>query len=79
VPLDTTVGDGETELLTILAPGIEVEAGQTQPTDGEVFQGMTDFEDAQRAAGELGTDIHWRIGIFELEGTLAGNTEAGSA
>jgi hypothetical protein len=76
VPLDAAVGHGETELPAILAAGMEIDPGQSQPANGEVFERMTDFEDAQRAAGKLGP-IHRRIGILELQGTLAGNSRRG--
>ena len=79
---DATARDGKAELAaigSIALAGVEVEAGGTQPDDGEILERMTDGEDAQRLAGESGTVILGCRSEFKLQGALAGVPEARAA
>ena len=76
MPLDAATRDGEAKLLAILLAGVEVEASQAQPANGQVLHDMADFKDPQRATRQLGTVVHRRVDVLVLQGALAGHTEA---
>ena len=79
---DAATGDREAELLAIriiALAGVEIDPGSPEPEDGQILERMADGEDAQRAAGEVGALVLRRPGELELQGALAGVTDARAA
>ena len=79
---DAAARDREAELLAIRVialAGVEIDPGGAEPADGQVLERMADGEDAQRLAGEVRALVLRRAGELELQGALAGMTEARAA
>ena len=65
--LDAAGRDREAKGLAVSLAGVEIEAREAQPADGEVFQGVADLEDAQHSCpGARGrgrpAPVHTRTG-----------------
>ncbi|WP_017364495.1 hypothetical protein [Methylococcus capsulatus] len=76
MPLDTPAGDGKTELPAVRLARVELEAGQAQPADRQILQGMPDLEHPQHPPGQLAAGIDRGLGVLVLQGALAGHAES---